>query len=146
MFSVSRFNKAKEYQAIVDELGSNANIEYILVDISSDCDIAQKKIFVSRVVPGVMIPTEDITRYRTEKKIKHQSGEPDYIFSLSPVEFNKKSWYIAFNVNQMFALQMDKLVDANLMYALTGSYIISLKQTSASCVSKHGIEVFGAGR
>lgn len=146
LIAVDAFKKAKEYQAIVDELGSNANIEYILVDISSDCDIAQKKIFVSRVVPGVMIPTEDITRYRTEKKIKHQSGEPDYIFSLSPVEFNKKSWYIAFNVNQMFALQMDKLVDANLMYALTGSYIISLKQTSASCVSKHGIEVFGAGR
>lgn len=146
LIAVDAFKKPKEYQAIKDELGTNANIEYILVDISSDCDIAQKKIFVSRVVPGVMIPTEDIERYRTEKKIKCQSGEPDYIFSLSPVEFNKKSWYIAFNVNQMFALQMDKLVDENLMYALTGSYIISLKQTSASCVSKHGIEVFGSGR
>lgn len=146
LIAVDAFKKAEEYQAIVDELGANTNIEYILVDLSSDCDIAQKKIFVSRVVPGIMIPTEDVERYHTEKKIKPQSGEPDYIFSLSPVEFNKKSWYIAFNVNQMFALQMDKLVNENLMYALTGSYITSLKQTSASCVSKQGIEVFGAGR
>ena len=80
-----------------------------------------------------------------EKKIRPQSGEPDYIFSLSPVEFDNKSWYIAFNVNQMFALQMDELVDENLMCSLTGSYITSLKQRSASCVSKQGIGVFSAG-
>lgn len=52
---------------------------------------------------------------------------------------------IAFNVNQMFALQMDELVDENLMCSLTGSYITSLKQRSASCVSKQGIGVFSAG-
>lgn len=136
---------AEKYHAIVKELEDNTNIEYILVDLSSECDIAQKKIFVSRVVPGIMIPTEDMDRYLTDKKIRPQSGEPDYIFSLSPVEFDNKSWYIAFNVNQMFALQMDKLVDENLMCSLTGSYITSLKQKSASCVSKQGIGVFSAG-
>ena len=146
LIAVDAFKRPKDYQAIIDEIGANTNIEYILADISSDCDIAQRKIFVSRVVPGIMIPAEDIERYRAEKKIKCQSGEPDYIFSLSPVEFSKKSWYIAFNVNQMFALHMDKLVDENLIFALTGSYITSLKQTSASCISKHGIGVFGARR
>ncbi len=143
LIAVDAFNKAEEYQIIVDELTANTNIEYILVDLSSECDIAQKKIFVSRVVPGIMIPMEDLERYHTEKKIKPK--EPDYIFCLSPVEFDNKSWYIAFNVNQMFALPMDKLVDENLMYALTGSYITSLKQRSASCVSKQGIGVFSAG-
>ena len=136
---------AEKYCTIIKELEDNTNIEYILVDLSSECDIAQKKIFVSRVVPGIMIPTEDMDRYLIEKKIRPQSGEPDYIFSLSPVEFDNKSWYIAFNVNQMFALQMDKLVDENLMCSLTGSYITSLKQRSASCVSKQGIGVFSAG-
>lgn len=134
--------KAEAYKAIADELRANTNTKYILVDLSSECDIAQNKIFVSRVVPGIMIPMEDLTRYYTEKKLKPVG--PEYIFSLSPVEYDDRSWYIAFNVNQMFALNMDKLADELLMYALTGSYITSLKQKSASCVSKHGIGAFGA--
>lgn len=138
------FKKNENYRANIDTLKANTNIEYILVDLSSDCDIAQNKIFVSRVVPGIMIPIDDLNRYCTEGKFK--SCEPDYIFSLSPVEFEGKSWYIAFNVNQMFALQMDKLVDDNLICALTNTYITSLKQRAATCVSKQGIEVFGTIR
>lgn len=137
------FKKDEKYCQNIEYLKSNTNIEYILVDLSSDCDIAQNKIFVSRVVPGIMIPTDDWERYCTEGKFK--SREPDYIFSLSPVEFEGKSWYIAFNVNQMFALQMDKLEDDKLMCALTNTYITSLKQTAATCVSKQGIAVFSRG-
>ena len=138
------FTKAAEYKTIVAELEGNTNIRYILVDVSSDCDIAQKKIFVSRVVPGIMIPTDTMKVYQETKKLK--SGAPDYIFSLCPVEFEGKSWYIAFNVNQMFSLQMDKLTDDSLMCALTGTYITSLKQCAAACVSKQGIAVFGGNR
>lgn len=137
------FTNSEEYRCVEKELMDNTDIEYILVDLSSECDIAQKKIFVSRVVPGIMIPTDDWKRYCTEGKVK--SREPDYIFSLSPVEFEGKSWYIAFNVNQMFALQMDKLEDDKLMCALTNTYITSLKQTAATCVSKQGIAVFSRG-
>lgn len=48
-------------------------------------------------------------------------------------------------LDTIIALQMDELVDENLMCSLTGSYITSLKQRSASCVSKQGIGVFSAG-
>lgn len=135
------FKKPEEYRTIVAELEANTDIRYILVDVSSDCDIAQKKIFVSRVVPGIMIPSDTMKVYQETSKLK--SGDPDYIFSLSPVEFEEKNWYIAFNVNQMFAMPMDKLVDEDLICALTGSYITGIKQKAANCVSKHGIEVFG---
>lgn len=146
LIAVDAFTNGEKYHLIENELAENGNIEYILVDLSSDCDIAQKKIFVSRVVPGIMIPTKDMEYYIAEKKIKPQDKKPDYIFSLMPVEFEGESWYIAFNVNQMFALPMDKLTNENLRYALTGTYITSLKQTAAICVSKHGIEVFGGNR
>lgn len=146
LIAVDAFTNSEKYRLIEKELKDNTNIEYVLADLSSDCDIAQRKIFVSRVVPGIMIPTEDMNRYLSEKKIKQQSGGPDYIFSLSPVEFEGKSWYIAFNVNQMFALQMDKLADDNLMCALTNTYITNLKQRAATCVSKQGIAVFGGNR
>lgn len=146
LIAVDAFTNSEKYRSVEKELTENTNIEYILVDLSSDCDIAQRKIFVSRVVPGIMIPTEDMDRYLSEKKIKQQSGGPDYIFSLSPVEFKRKSWYIAFNVNQMFAIQMDKLADDTLMCALTNTYITSLKQRAATCVSKQGIAVFSGSR
>lgn len=146
LIAVDASSNGEKYHLIEKELMENEKVEYILADLSSDCDIAQKKIFVSRVVPGIMIPTKDMEQYVAEKKIKPQANKPDYIFSLTPVEFEGKSWYIAFNVNQMFALPMDKLLKENLRYALTGTYITSLKQTAATCVSKHGIEVFGGNR
>ena len=48
--------------------------------------------------------------------------------------------------DQMFAMPMDKLVDEDLICALTGSYITGIKQRAANCISKHGIEVFGGKR
>lgn len=108
-------------------------------------DIAQRKLFVSRMVPGIMIPVDTMKTYQDQSKLK-SGNPPDYIFSLSPVEFEGKNWNLAFNVNQMFAISMDKLIDENLICALTGSYVTAIKQRAASCVSKHGIEVFGGKR
>lgn len=131
----------EKYMEIVAELEANTEIQYVLVDISSDCDIAQRKIFVSRMVPGIMVPEDTVKTYQAQSKLK-SGNPPDYIFSLSPVEFEGKNWNIAFNVNQMFAMPMDKLTDENLICALTGSYITAIKQRAASCVSKYGIGVF----
>lgn len=141
LINADQFKKKETYRQIDTELKTNSDIQYILVDVSSDCDIAQKKIFLSRVVPGIMIPSDVMKEYQQTNKLK--SGGPDYIFSLSPVEFEGKSWYIAFNVNQMFATEMDKLVDADRICALTSSYVVAMKQKAANCISKHGIEVFG---
>lgn len=139
------FKNVKEYTEIVAELEANTDIQYILLDVSSDCDIAQRKLFVSRMVPGIMIPVDTMKTYQDQSKLK-SGNPPDYIFSLSPVEFEGKNWNLAFNVNQMFAISMDKLIDENLICALTGSYVTAIKQRAASCVSKHGIEVFGGKR
>jgi len=138
------FTDKKNYDKIVTELQANEEIQYILIDLSSECDIAQNKLFLSRLVPGVMIPSADLAEYCTASKIK--KSIPSYIFLLSDVEIDGKSWSIAFNVNQMFATEKSNLLDANLRFSLTGSYVTNLKQTAASCVSKQGIEVFGSLR
>lgn len=135
------FTKPEEYNKIVEELEKNSDITYVLVDISSDCDIAQKKLFVSRVVPGIMIPEDCMKTYQEQGKLK-QGNFPEYIFDLPNVEFEGKNWYILFNVNQMFAVQMDELNDDNLICAITGSYVTALKQQAAICVSKQGKAFF----
>lgn len=63
-------------------------------------------------------------------------------YAMSDVEIEGKVWTIAFNVNQMFATKTDKLMDDDLLFSLTGSYISYLKQKAAGCVSKQGIETF----
>lgn len=144
LINANNHTNSDKYDSIVEELGKNTDAQYVLIDLSAECDIAQNKIFISRVVPGVMIPEEDAKTYITGQKLK--SDDPDYIFKLYPVEFQGKSWYIAFNVNQMFALEMDKLRDEDLLFALTSSYITNLKQKAAGCISKQGVEVFAASR
>lgn len=135
------FSDKENYNCVASEIAKNPKIEYILVDLSSECDIAQNKLFLSRVVPGIMIPSSDLEQYRKDKKLKSGST-PDYIFLMSDVEIEGKIWTIAFNVNQMFAENKDKLKDDNLRFSLTGSYVSYLKQKAAECVSKQGIETF----
>lgn len=135
------FSEKEDYDRIALEIAQSQEIEYVLVDLSSECDIAQNKLFLSRVVPGMMIPSSVLEQYRKENKIKRGSA-PDYIFLMSDVEIKGKIWTIAFNVNQMFAAKTDKLIDDNLLFSLTGSYVSYLKQKAAGCVSKQGIETF----
>ena len=135
------FSDKENYDRIALEIAKSPQIEYVLVDLSSECDIAQNKLFLSRVVPGIMIPSSDLEQYRNDQKIKKGSA-PEYIFLMSDVEIKGKIWTIVFNVNQMFAAKTDKLTDDNLLFSLTGSYVSYLKQKAAGCVSKQGIETF----
>lgn len=136
---IDNHNKPEEYRAFSDELVSDQEIHYYLVDLSSDCDIAQQKLFVSRVVPFIMIPVDSLEKYK--KNIK--STAPDYIFTLSPVEYSGKNWSIIGNVNQMFSVDIAELSDDKLEFALTGTFVTDIKQRAARCVSKHGTEIFG---
>lgn len=135
------FSDKENHDRIALEIAQNPQIEYVLVDLSSECDIAQNKLFLSRVVPGVMIPSSDLEQYRKDQKIK-KGSVPEYIFLMSDVEIKGKIWTIVFNVNQMFAAKTDKLVDGDLLFSLTGTYVSYLKQKAAVCVSKQGIETF----
>ena len=135
------FSDKENYERIILEIAQNPQIEYVFVDLSSECDIAQNKLFLSRIVPGVMIPFSDFEQYQKEKKIK-KGSVPEYIFLMSDVEIKGKTWAVMFNVNQMAAAPPDKLMDENLLFSLTGSYVSYLKQKAAGCVSKQGIETF----
>lgn len=139
LIDINIHDKPEEYRALCNELEAEQEIQYYLVDLSSDCDIAQKKIFVSRVVPFIMIPVDSLEKY--EKKIK--SPAPDYIFKLSPVEYSGKAWSIIGNVNQMFSVDTAELSDEKLEFALTGTFVTDIKQRAARCVSKLGTEIFG---
>lgn len=114
------------------------DVKYLLVDVSSECDIAQDKLYVSRVIPGIMMPCEHYNQLNSEGIL----GEADYIYPFPVIEIDEKDYCLIFNLNQMFFMNTDKLYGLEHAFAFTEQYWINIKQKAASCVAKHGIESF----
>jgi len=140
-------NKSKsesKYHTTAKELHEDKSIRYILLDISSECDIAQDKHFLTRVVPGVMIPNDRYLKLVEEKKLS--GGKKDYIFKLNPIEILDSDWCIMFNLNQLCSVEHDEIGDDALLFAFASHYIASLKQDAARCISRQGIEMFAVSK
>ena len=115
-----------------------------MLDISSECDRAQDKHFLTRVVPGVMIPNDRYLKLVEEKKLS--GGKKDYIFKLNPIEILDSDWCIMFNLNQLCSVEHDEIEDDALLFAFASHYIASLKQDAARCISRQGIEMFAVSK
>lgn len=126
------------YSKLSQQILNNKDIEYFLVDVSSECDIAQGKIYVSRCVPGVMMPQEHYDKLKAENLL----GEPDYILKSPVISFKETNYYLIFNLNQLSYIDMDKLYELEFAFSLTEQFSIHIKQKAATCISKHGLEIF----
>ena len=132
-----KITKENPYEIFAQRILS-ADVKYLLVDVSSECDIAQDKLYVSRVIPGIMIPREHYEQLKSEGIL----GEADYICTLPFIEIDEKEYYLIFNLNQMLFKNTDDLYKLERAFSLTEQYWIYIKQKAASCVAKHGIESF----
>lgn len=132
-----KISKENSYEILAQRI-LTADVKYLLVDVSSECDIAQDKLYVSRVIPGIMIPREHYDQLKSEGIL----GEADYICTFPILEINEKDYYLIFNLNQMFFMNADNLYELERAFSFTEQYWINIKQKAASCVAKHGIESF----
>ena len=130
------------YKKVLHEILSNENIQCILVDLSSECDIAQNKMFASRVVPGIIIPEQDYEEYKRKKMLKSEKSKPEYIFFSPKVEINDKVFYIIINTNQLFYISTDELYKKDKKFTFSEPFVLDLKQTAARNISKYGLETF----
>ena len=136
--SKKRIDDDNPYATLSQQVLNNANIKYLLVDVSSECDIAQGKIYVSRYIPGIMMPQDHYDKLKAEKML----AEPDYILRSPVMSFEENNYYLIFNLNQMSYIDKDKLEELELAFSLTEQFSVHIKQKAAACVSKHGIESF----
>ena len=146
MIKEKRSKPGSKYAEIAQELLEDDQVKYILLDISSECDIAQDKHFSTRVVPGVMIPNDVYKKYIADKKLCEDKDKKDYIFKLNPVEILGSVWCIMFNLNQLGSVEHETLNDDALLFALTSHYVASLKQDAARCIARQGIEMFAVSK
>lgn len=138
LISKKRINDDNPYSKLSQQILNNENIKYFLVDVSSECDIAQGKIYVSRYVPGIMMPQDHYDKLKAEKLL----AEPDYILRSPVISFEEKNYYLIFNLNQMSYIDVDELYKLELAFSLTEQFSVHIKQKAANCVSKHGVETF----
>ena len=129
-----------ERSAVSKEISRNKQVQYIFLDISSDCDIAQKKLFVSRVVPGIIIPIDVYRKYSG----KFKTGLPNYLFRSGEVLVHEVESIIIFNVNQLNYLELSELSDKDLVCRLTFPYLSYIKHMAGTCILNQGLEEFNA--
>ena len=134
----NRIKPDNSYENLCTQILGNENIRYLMFDASSECDIAQNKIYVSRVIPGIMMPEE---HYKTlsEQRIL---ATPEYIYISPTIELNEMNYRLIFNLNQLSYLKMDELNKTNFAFSFTEQFAVDIKQKAARCVSKHGVEIF----
>ena len=133
-----KISKESPYEILAKRILTD-EVKYLLVDVSSECDIAQEKLYVSRVIPGIMMPRAHYEQLEDEGIL----GKVDHIYTFPAIEIDEKDYCLIFNLNQMFFLDPDTLYGLVYAFSFTEQYWIDIKQKAAACVAKHGIERFG---
>lgn len=140
-------NKDGKYDAFCKEFLENKKILHIFAEISADCDIAQDKRLVSKIVYGVLIPENIYTDMKKDDKIK--SGKlKEYLVDLGIIELDiqnsdgsieSKSMAVVFNLNLS---TYSDVPSTRPLFALRKSFVVNLQTEIGKLISRQGIAMF----
>lgn len=138
--------EGETYGQISEQLLQDASLQYVLIDVSAECDVAQRKQFVAKVIPGIVIPAETLKQFEEEKKVK-KGTPPEYIFKLGPIEYGEegstKDVFLIFNLNQLHSVDASEFEKKSPIMCLSTPIVASIKQRTGTCISKAGYAAFG---
>lgn len=118
---------------------------YIGVNINGECETAQNKYPVIRVIPGVLIPCEVYSEYENSGVLKAINKAGDYIFNeFDPIEYNGVEYYLLFNINQSTFLRKEVIEKIEVYFTLHRKYYLKLRQALVTDFSKQGLDLYGA--
>ena len=114
-----------------------------MANINGECETAQDKYPVIRVMPGVMIPCTVYVEYEDKKVLRPRENAKEYIFKdFEKFEYNNTNYYIIFNINQCTFLLKDSLSDLKAIFRLQKKYYLKLREQISSNFSKQGIDLY----
>lgn len=135
------------YDRKCSQILSDDKIKYVVMDISAECDIAQRKQFVAKLIPGIIIPVETYEKYEKEKMLKNFNCTPEYFFKIGPVEYedieSTLEVFFVFNLNQLQPIDISSMVEKKPILCLSNATVSSIKQHVSMCISKAGTASFG---
>jgi len=121
------FDSANYYQS---EKAKIYKIRHIIVEISPMCDFLQNKRKICRMLPGVLIPE------KYGEKIKKNAG---YIYKSEFVEFEKKIYYLVFDLRFFCSIAPQDLEGEIPIFRLRHQLLIDIQSKLASHVNRPGV-------
>lgn len=140
---VKLYTDKEKYNNISVGLRDDDNIIYILANINGECDTAQNKYPVVRVIPGVLIPCDIYKQYEEQGTLKPIDRAGDFMYKeLPPFEYKEREYRLIFNVHQCTFIGKEDTMNLDVCFALHRKYYLSLRQYLASDYSKQGIDLY----
>ena len=141
---VPEYNDAEKYEELMQKLKQNKEILYVGVNINGECETAQNKYPVIRIMPGVLIPCDVYAEYEKQRMLKDIKKASDYIFNdFDIIEYNHKEYYLLLNINQITFLNKKMLEETEVYFTLNRKYYLKLRQALAVDFSKQGLDLYG---
>ena len=130
------------------------SIEYILIDISADCNLAQLKDYTHNIVYGILIPEELFKKLIDKKRIngkyvifnentlrfknKSNNSSPEYLIDFGAIETKYGVCRLIFNLNMASFCSKDELNRYNLLFSLRKSSVVHLQTELGKYIAKQG--------
>ncbi len=143
-FNLSKvYSDDVKYRESIVKFKEDENIIYIWVNVNGECETAQNKYPVVRVMPGVLISCETYNKYEEDGLLKSIKKASDYIFNkFDPIEYNGIDYYLLFNINQCTFLEKGSIDDLEVCFTLNRKYYLTLRQYIATDFSKQGLDLY----
>ena len=141
---LKEYGKDDKYKESLGKLRTDERLLYIKANVNGECETAQTKYPVIRVLPGVLIPCEVYNEYERLGVLKSIKGNiADYIFKdFESFEYNEKEYYIIFNINQCTYWNKSEIENTQVYFKLQKRYYLKLRQLIAEDFAKQGIDLY----
>lgn len=140
---VREYNDERKYAEVVQILKTDERILYVVANINGECETAQNKYPVVRVMPGVLIPCKVYDKYENNGVLRAKNKAGDYIFNeFDPIEYNGDEYYLLFNINQSTFLGKEIIENIQVYFTLHRKYYLKLRQALVADFSKQGLDLY----
>ena len=140
---VNGYGDKEKYWEISSALKSDEKIIYVLMNINGECETAQNKYPVIRVIPGILIACESYKGYKEKNFLKEINRAQDYIFKeFEPIEYKGSEYYLLFNINQITFCSKENLKNMEICFRLHRKYYLKIRQSLSVDFSKQGIDLY----
>lgn len=137
---------AEKIESTIAELHKDSEVINVLLNINGECEVAQKKYPVIRVIPGVLISAEKMNKYieegKIDKMILSKSIPDDYYNGLKMFEFKGKSYCLVFNIEQQTYLENTYLSKLSPIMELSRKYYMMVRSAIALNIQKQGSDLY----
>lgn len=141
---IKDFDNTEKYNERQRKLTNDEKLLFIKININGECETAQTKYPVIRVIPGVLVPCNTYNEYVEAgvlKKAKDKS--PDYIFNeFESFEYNKTEYYMILNINQCTYFNKVELENMSALFKLQRKYYLKIRQAISEDFAKQGIDLY----